>query len=383
MDHEQLVALRHHLHQHPEVSDHETATAAEIARVLQKEDPDALDTGVGGHGVLACWHGAEPGPTVLFRADLDALPIAETLALPYRSENEGVSHKCGHDGHMTILAGLAGRLTERPPSRGTVALLFQPAEENGAGAARVAADERLRDLAPDRVYALHNVPGFPLGQVLWRRGVFALASTGLIVEMQGATSHAARPERGQAPTLAMVNVIDMLNSMAQFSAAMESVAKVTVVHARLGERRFGTSPAEAAVMATLRTDSEPLLERLTAEAQRRARALGAVYDLQVHTELTEEFPVTQSQDEALETLLTVVRDGGLDSRELATPFPWSEDFGHFTGRYPGALFGLGAGEDQPPLHHPDYDFPDALLERGVELFDAVRRKLNGPSEPAA
>jgi len=377
-DHHDLEALRHTLHGAPDPSDQEARTAAFVERVLREHEPDEVRTGVGGPGLIALWRGAAPGPTVLVRCELDGLPIPETLALPYGSDTAGVSHKCGHDGHMTMVLGLAARLQRQTPSRGTVGLVFQPAEETGEGAARMLADGQLAGLAPDWVFALHNLPGVPLGQVVLRDGPFASASTGLVAELTGATSHAAEPEQGLSPALTMSQLVQVWSALPQTDAALHEAAKVTVIHARLGNPAFGTTPGEATVMATLRAHDQPVLDRLAARAVDQAEGLAQAAGLEVETHFVEPFPATVNAPEANALILRAAQALGQPVAHLGRPFPWSEDFGHFTARFPGALFGLGAGESQPPLHHPTYDFPDALLPTGVALLEALCRLLTDP-----
>ncbi|MFO7608685.1 MAG: M20/M25/M40 family metallo-hydrolase [Candidatus Krumholzibacteriia bacterium] len=178
-----LVALRHRLHALAELSGAEAATAAAVADLLRACAPADLLTGLGGHGVAAVFAApaGAPGPTVVLRAELDALPIPETLDLDHASLTAGCAHKCGHDGHTAILLGVARELAATPPAGGRVVLLFQPAEETGQGAARVAADPRFLDLSPDWLFALHNLPGYPAGKVLVRAGAFCAGSAGLTV----------------------------------------------------------------------------------------------------------------------------------------------------------------------------------------------------------
>ena len=158
--------LRHELHRHPEVSGFEAETAARIFRFFEPLQPDEVLRGLGGHGAAFVFSGAEPGPTVLLRCELDGLPIRELSQAAHCSTVDGRSHACGHDGHMAILASVGETLSTARPPKGRVVLLFQPAEENGGGAEAVIRDTRFPKIRPDFVFALHNLPGFPLGQAV-------------------------------------------------------------------------------------------------------------------------------------------------------------------------------------------------------------------------
>jgi metal-dependent amidase/aminoacylase/carboxypeptidase family protein len=274
---------------------------------------------------------------------------------------------------MTMVAGAAAALTRRPPRSGRYVALFQPSEETGAGATRVLSDARYQALAPDLVFALHNLPGYPLGTIVSRSGVFACASTGLIIELEGRTSHAAEPHRGASPALALAQLIQAFSAAPQTGTALHESSKVTVIHARLGEVAFGTSPGRAALMTTLRAAADAVIARLDAHCEKLATDIAAAYNLRASVGRTEEFLATVNAPEAVAVVEDAARHLGLELERPEHPFPWSEDFGRFTQQTPGALFGLGAGTAQPALHNPEYDFPDALIPTGVDLLAAVVR----------
>lgn len=374
---DELTELRHELHSIAELSGEEGQTAEKIRRYLETANPDEIIDQIGGNGIVARYKGREEGPAVLIRCELDALPIPDGNDLEYRSQHPEAGHKCGHDGHMAIVCGVARALKDRQVQKGEVLLLFQPAEETGEGAAGVIKDKRFAALNPDYVFALHNLPGFRQNQIIIKEGAFAAASVGLIVRLRGATSHAAHPEQGRSPALATAQLIESLSALPQFHTPLELAAKVTVVHARLGEQAFGTSPGYAEVMATLRTYSDEALDVLKQKAEATAVRLAHTYDLEPETEWVEAFPATHNDEEAVSLLRQVAEEQEREILEKAEPFGWSEDFGHFTRKYKGALFGLGAGRQQPALHAPDYDFPDRLIPAGVSMFMGIIERLTG------
>lgn len=368
-----VVTLRKELHRLAELSGKEKRTAQQVQRFLSGLHPDAIIGPIGGCGLAAVFNGKKPGKTVLLRADLDALPIAEDSDDSWASRQPGVSHKCGHDGHMAILAGTAAVLAGKRPVRGRVVLLFQPAEETGAGARRVLADPLFKQILPDKVFALHNLPGFPLGSVVLRNGVFASASMGMIVKLRGSTSHAGQPQQGNSPALALAQLIESYSAAPQHKAGLSEPAKVTVIHAKLGEVAFGTSPGEALIMATVRATRNHVMDRLFTYCKELAYGIGNAHGLDVHCHTTDIFPVTSNDAAMVQTVQQAARELGIDIHHLAHPFAWSEDFGHFTAQYPGALFGLGAGREHPALHSPGYFFPDTLLRPGISLFSTITR----------
>jgi len=360
-----LSALRQRLHQQPELSGQEAETAALIREFFEPLAPDEVLTGLGGTG-LAFVFGQQPGPSLLLRCELDALPIQETGSHAYRSQRCGVGHQCGHDGHMAILAAVGQALSNQPPTRGQVTLLFQPAEETGTGAAAVAQDDRFQALNPDFVFALHNMPGFPLGQIVVREGPMTCASRGVSISLSGRTAHAAQPETGCSPARALAELIDLLNTLATIANTGEEIAFATVVGARLGGKAFGTAPGDAELWATLRSETDHgmsvMLEQITGALERRCAEDGLSYQLNFE----DVFPATRNHPEAVQLLTAACSN--LDLVFPQEPIRWSEDVGHLFAGSKGALFGLGAGAGTAALHDPEYDFPDALIEHGRDIF---------------
>ncbi len=372
-----LVALRHDLHAHAELAGQEEQTSRIIRDFIGPFEPRALVTELGGTGVAAVFEGSDEGPTVMFRTEIDAVPVDESKGVDYPSCRPGASHGCGHDGHMAIVAGLAEQLHSRPPRRGRVVLLFQPAEETGAGAAAVLDDEQFDSIAPDWIFALHNLPNENFGEIQIKSGPFAAGSVGAILRFRGRTSHAAYPEQGQSPAMAVAELIQQLTALPDSLKAGEGIAKLTVVHARIGEAAFGTSPGEAEVMATLRSDREEVLVRLQDGVVELAQEVARAHGLEHSHSWTDQFPVTENHPEAVEMVEAVAGTHGIAVASRDEAYPWSEDFGWFTRRFKGAIFGLGAGKEHPALHSPGYDFPDELLPVGVGLFEGLIERLLG------
>lgn len=366
-----LIALRHELHTIPETAGKEIETAKKIESFLKETNPDSLTTGIGGNGIIAEYKGKGDGPSVMIRCELDGLPIPEENDMDYKSTNEGNGHKCGHDGHMAILCGLAKWLGEERPGKGTVYLLFQPAEETGQGAQWMLDDDKFKKFNPDYVFALHNVPGFETHQIVCKQDIFAAASAGFIAHLEGATSHAAHPEEGNNPAPAMAQIIQLLSSFPQFYAPLDKAAKVTVIQAHLGEKAFGTSPGKATVMATLRAYDDALIQSMKKKADSMTEAIAKTYGLKLKKGWTDIFKATSNDQKCVSLIKSAAEDNELEFVKKDVPFPWSEDFGRFTDKFSGAMFGLGAGKDHPELHAGNYDFPDEIIETGVMMFARI------------
>ncbi len=364
-----LITLRKCLHQKAELSNMEVETSKIVHDyIVSKGRPDESLTGIGGHGLAFIYSGEKPGPTIAFRAELDAVPIDELLDLPHRSETAGVSHKCGHDGHMAILCGLSRWLAEHRPPAGRVVLFFQPAEETGEGARRMLADSRFARIRPDHCFALHNLPGFAAGEVVIRDDTFSCASVGLRIELRGMTSHAAHPERGRSPVPATKELLTALAGLQVVPDTDPDFSLATVVHVNIGEPAFGSAPGSATIMLTLRAQSDKRLALLLQEISSLVRKSCRLHSIESDIRRCDRFAASKNDSESVKLVKIAAQKSGLATRTLAAPFRWSEDFGLITRSFRGALFGLGAGLAQPELHRADYEFPDELIETGVRLL---------------
>lgn len=374
----ELIDWRRALHRRPEVSGEEAETARTVQTTLKATSPDRIVTGLGGHGVAALYDSGQPGPRVLLRCELDGLPITELSDRPHRSGIDGKGHLCGHDGHMAMLAGMARLLGRGRPVKGSVVLMFQPAEETGEGAARVVADPGFADLRPDYAFAIHNFPGMPLGHVGVVDGPASCASRGMRVRLTGRTAHASQPETGQSPAPALARLmLDMPDLSHGADLSDPDFTLVTVCHARLGEPAFGIAPGEAEIYATLRSLTDAGMEALIARAEALTR--DAAEDMALSIDYHDIFPACANSSKAAEIVRRAGARVGLPTGPGLLPMRPSEDFGRFgtaTGAE-SAFILLGAGMDGPDLHNPDYDFPDDLIGPGTALFGAILRDILG------
>jgi amidohydrolase len=372
---QQLIVFRKDLHKHPEISKNEHATAGKILNYLKSFSSAKIVFPLGKTGLAAVFEGNEKGLTVLIRADIDALPIPETNDFEYRSEVENVAHLCGHDGHSTILAGLAQSLHSTPLKKGRAVLLFQPAEETGEGAKLVLDDPKFNGLQPDFVFALHNLPGYDLNNIIIKKQHFAAASKGMTVKLFGKTSHAAHPEMGISPALAVADIIREFSDLSLKKDGFKDFKLITIIHSQLGEIAFGTSPGYAELRATLRSFRNDDMKLLTEQAIAIVENITDKYGLEEKIKWQEEFPATVNDDKCVDLTREIAEENNFKIEQIDAPFRWSEDFGHFTMNYPGVLFGIGAGKLHPSLHNPDYDFPDEIIPTGIEMFERIVRRI--------
>lgn len=368
--------IRQHLHQHPQLSGAEDFTAQYIETILQKYNANSLIKNLGGSGLAAIYKSKKPGSCLCFRAELDALPIPEVNSLAYQSAYPGISHACGHDGHMAVLIALAAWLDENPSAwSGSVILLFQAAEETGEGALAVLKDPRFAELKPDFIFGMHNLPGFPLNSIILRENIFAAASCGLRVTLEGKTSHAAHPESGISPLNAIRDILALLSQ--GFSASLHDSEDTmcTIVHLCLGEKAFGTAPALAELMATFRALSDKSLAKTMQSVENSVAQIATAHKVKHQLSWEERFALTENNAEAYRILEEATQLFADQIIKAEAPFLWSEDFSYYGSKYKTAFWGIGAGENHPQLHNPDYDFPDAILETALKVNIQIIKQL--------
>jgi len=369
----ELINFRKRLHKFPELSGNEKITAGNVIDFARRFHHARIITELGGEGIAVVFKGKDPGKTILIRCDLDALPILEENDFDHISVYPGISHKCGHDGHMAIVSGLIPMLAEEKLTHGKVVLLYQPAEETGEGAARVLKDPRFASVNPDYVFALHNLPGYARNEIVVKENVFASASRGLIIRLKGKSSHAAEPEKGITPSQAVAELIKKLPGLSTLETSGD-FSLVTIIHAKIGERAFGTTPGYAELMATFRSYRDEDMQSMSMNAEKLVKEVVKTHNLKYDIEWVEEFSATINQPQCVDIIREAAAKNSLKTNEIEHPFRWSEDFGHFTQKYKGAMFGIGAGTHHPELHHPDYDFPDEIILTGVKMFYSIIQK---------
>lgn len=354
-----FVELRKKLHEVPEESGKENKTREILLSFLEKFQPDRIVSPIGETG-FAVVYGENNRKTVLLRAEMDAVSLGEGVY----SEKK-YSHSCGHDGHMAILAGVAASLHIQRPFDGRVVLLFQPAEETGKGAMSIVDSPAFAEIKPDIVFSLHNIPGWPSNSVIVRPGPFCCASRGIIIELLGSPSHASSPEKGKSPLSAMTAILRTLPSITDQTTFF---SMITIVHACLGEPNFGVTPGSAKIMATLRTHSDLDMEALVSSVLMCVSEACVQHGISCRIGWDDVFPALVNDSNAVKSVAEAASILGLEVVVPETPFKWSEDFGHFTSKYPGALFCLGAGVHSHGLHTPSYIFPDWLIGIGIDMY---------------
>ncbi|GAC88410.1 amidohydrolase/peptidase M20 [Gluconobacter thailandicus F149-1 = NBRC 100600] len=371
MDLADLVALRKDLHAHPELRFEELRTSDIVAEVLTSLGYRP-SRGLAKTGVVASLQGKKPGPSIILRADMDALPIEERGDHAHISRHPGRMHACGHDGHTTMLLGAAAALALDPPECGTVHFVFQPGEEGGAGAKVMLEEGLLEQFPAGRVFGMHNWPGLPIGSMATRKGAIMAGGWRFLVEIKGQGSHAAQPHLGRdALTIgaAFVQEAQLLVSR-RSNPLTTAVLSICTFHAGTTDNIL---PETATLRGTIRSLDVQELEALKKGMTRLAAGLALAHDVAITVQFHQPYPVTvNTADEtelALAAMKQVIGTQGTVVSDM-TPSMASEDFGFMLEKRPGALVMLGNGASAP-LHAPDYDFDDTIIPQGIAYWVAL------------
>jgi len=345
-----LAALRRSLHENAELSSREVNTKNILYEFL-KQHTD-LEIYQAGGGIVAA-HREGNFPTLAFRADFDAIMGPD--GKPY--------HGCGHDGHSAILAGLGMMIRGKQLGK-NILLLFQSAEETGAGALPLVEAIQDREQVA-AVFGFHNIPKYPLGQVLLHKGCFAPASRGLMISLKGQQSHAAYPELGKNPVPILGKLAAQLDMLVRGIKA-DGLLMATIVGINAGGQNFGISAGECELCLTLRAHHAADIDLL--EDSIRTFLAEEADGFAVRFEHKDVFPDTQNDDGVMEKCTRIFEKSGILPAMLPESMRWSEDFGHFSKAFPSMYFGLGIGEEHAALHTEGYEFDDALLKPAINVL---------------
>ncbi|MGE5645651.1 MAG: M20 metallopeptidase family protein [Acidobacteriota bacterium] len=387
-----LVAQRRDFHVHPELSNREVRTSGVIAAKLKALGFDDIRTGVSEHGIVAVLKGAKPGPVVALRADMDALPIEETLDVPYKSANKGVKHACGHDVHMTVALGTAEVLSRmRGELPGMVKLIFQPAEEGApagedSGAERMIREGALENPRPSAIFALHTMPTLEAGKIGYAPAAMLASSDSLALRVLGKKVHAAFPHQGIDPIVVAAQCIEALQTIRsrRIDPLEPLVLTIGSIH---GGNRSNIIADEVRMEGTLRTHSEQVRERVRTLVREIVSGVAAANGAQAEvTWAARSNPPTVNDTALVERTLPIMRKTiGEANVVRVPPVMGAEDFAYFEKRIPGMMYWLGVGNAARgitgALHTPEYDADEASLAVGVKVmtnvvFDYLERNAN-------
>jgi amidohydrolase len=380
--HRELTAWRHDLHAHPELLYDVHRTAAGVAERLRAFGCDEVVTGLGRTGVVGVIRGSrEPHGAVRavgLRADMDALPIEEAVDRPYKSTHPGLMHACGHDGHTVMLLGAARYLAETRNFAGTAVVIFQPAEEGGRGGEAMVADGLMERFAIDEVYAMHNMPGIPLGHFALRPGPLLAAADRIRIDIEGVGGHAARPNLCVDPILVGAQIISQIQGIVARNVDPLDAAVISICVFEAG-RSDNVIAASARLRGTARTltpEARDLVERRLGEV---VDGCARVHGARATLTYSREYPITRNHAQQAGFAAEVAAEiaGAAAVADDIPPMMASEDFSFMLDARPGAMVLIGNGPSAG-LHHPAYDFNDEAIPLGASwLSRLVERAMPG------
>ena len=370
---DELTAIRRDIHAHPELGLEEHRTADIVARKLEEWGIE-VHRGVGQTGVVGVLRNGNGQASVGLRADMDALPIQEATGLPYASQNPGLMHACGHDGHTTILLGAAKYLAETKAFNGTVNFIFQPAEE-GLGGAEAMLKDGLFDRFPcDSVFGLHNHPGLDVGKFATSPGARFSGGAFFDIKITGKGAHGARPQESIDPVMVACHLATALQSIVSRNVSAQDTAVVSITRIQSGDA-YNVIPQYAAMAGTVRTMKSEVMALVEANMKRLATSIAEGFGAEAEVDFRKLFaPVVNNANEALAYADAAAEVAGeANVRRDAPPSMASEDFGFMMEKVPGAhvMFGNGGSAS---VHNHLYDFNDEAIPYGVALFAAITEK---------
>jgi hippurate hydrolase len=371
--HNEIKEWRRDLHAHPELRYDVHRTAGSVADKLKSFGCDEVVPGIGRTGVVGVIRGRKSGTkagnrVIGLRADMDALPIEEETGLPYKSTVPGKMHACGHDGHTAMLLGAAKYLAETRNFAGTAVVIFQPAEEGGAGALAMLKDGLIKRFGIDEVYGMHNYPGLPVGQFAIRPGPMMAAADHLAIEIEGKGGHAARPHLAIDTILVGAQMINQLQSIVARNIDPLQSAVVSICMFQAGQTD-NVIPQHAILRGTARSLTAEVREVLQKRIDEVVEGTAKMYGASAKITYTNGYPVVVNHERQTAFAADVAREiAGKDKVDVdVPPVMGAEDFAFMLNERPGAFIFVGNG-DTAGLHHPAYDFTDETIPIGTSYW---------------
>ena len=364
---DEFVKIRRDLHRHPELAFNERRTSGVIAGLLAEWGYE-VTTGIGKTGVIATLRRGNGPRALAIRADFDALPINETTGVPYASETRGVMHACGHDGHTTILLAAARRLADSGVFRGTLHLVFQPAEEIGAGASALIKDGLFERFPVDAIYGLHNWPNVPAGQFGFVAGPAMTSVDRASVRVRGKGGHGAAPHEAVDPVVAAAHIVTALQTVVSRNVNPLDVGVVTVAAIHGGEAT-NVIPEWVDLKLTTRSFRPEIRSLLQTRVPALIRAQAESFGAEADVDYQLGFPSVVNHAAETELIADVAREtfGEAQIAKDFRPRTASEDFAFYLERRPGSFVFVGNG-DGPTLHSPGYNFNDEIIAPAATLW---------------
>lgn len=365
----EITAWRRDFHENPELMYEVHRTAGRVAELLRSFGVDDVVEGIGRTGVVGVIKGRSDrsGRVVGLRADMDALPITEITGLDYASRNPGVMHACGHDGHTSMLLGAAKYLSETRNFDGTAVVIFQPAEEGGAGGLAMVEDGLVERWGIQEFYGMHNMPGLPTGNFAIREGAIMAAADQFDIVVTGKGGHAAKPNEGVDTTLVAAQMIVALQSIVSRNVNPLQGAVLSVCVVQTDSTAHNVIPQVVRLKGTARSLDASVRDQLEAGVSRVVQGVAAAYGATAEVDFRRGYPVTVNDPDATQHAADVARQVAGDVDLNVAPMMAGEDFSYMLEQRPGAYIFVGNG-DSAMMHHPAYNFDDDAIPFGSSWY---------------
>ena len=370
----EITAWRRDIHEHPELLYETDRTSALVADKLTEFGCDEVVTGIGRTGVIGVIKGNSDssGRVIGLRADMDALPILEDTGVPYASKTPGVMHACGHDGHTAMLLGAAKSLSETRNFNGTVVVIFQPAEEGGAGGKAMCDDGLMDRWGIQEVYGMHNWPGQDAGTFSIRPGAFFAATDVFEIDFQGKGGHAAKPHETVDTTVMAAQAILALQTIASRNADPVDQVVVSVTSFETSSKAFNVIPQGVSLRGTVRTLAPETRDLAQTRIIEICNGIAATFGGTVEIDYVRNYPVMVNSEQETDFAVEVARSVSGECAD-APLVMGGEDFAFMLEERPGAYILVGNG-DTSPVHHPKYNFNDEIIPAGCSWYAEIAEK---------
>ncbi len=378
--HEDMIQWRRDLHRHPELCHQEKRTARKVADLLESFGLNEIQEEVGTTGVLGILRNGH-GPVIGLRADMDALAVTDAGEHDHRSEHEGVTHACGHDGHTAMLLGTAKYLAERRRFRGTVVFVFQPAEEVATGALCMLADGFLKKHGIESIYSLHSFAGLPVNSISITPGTVLASVNNFTITITGHGGHAGVPHLARDPIVAGAAIVTGLQSIVSRRVDPLDGVVISVTSFHSDSKTHNVIPGAVEIKGTLRYMDTKYEDDLPEKARSLVQGLAAAHEVRASFEYVKGCPPLVNPEKECRFAVNVAQDlVGSSNVIVGSPIMGGEDFAFFLKEIPGVFAFIGNGEDSYPLHHAAFDFNDNALVVGASYFSRIVEKALPPPE---
>ncbi len=381
--HADMTAWRRDLHRHPELALQETRTSGVVQQHLRSFGVDEVHAGLAGTGVVGVIRGAHPAPegaagAIGLRADMDALPIHEETGAEWASQTPGVMHACGHDGHTTMLLGAARYLAETRNFAGIVYVIFQPAEENKGGGQMMVQQGLFEQFPMQQVYGMHNWPAVPAGVFQWRDGPVMAAVANIEIEVTGRGAHGAQPHTGVDPIVVSAAIVQALQTIVARNVEPAQSGVVTIGSIQ-GGHIYNVIPETVRMLGTARWFDPAVGDILESRLRRLATSIAEGFGARADVVFDRTYPATVNDPAAMALARHAAEavQGAAAVKHMERPTMGGEDFSFMLNAKQGAyiMLGAGRGADDAMVHHPKYDFNDAILPVGASYWATLAEQL--------